>query len=876
MHEIIMKALQLALGGSITLLVVMALRGMFKKIPKKFICFLWMVALIRLCMPVLPQGPVPAFWRVPAETKEAAEDGQQYMPEKGSYSVRVESIEKNGKPTWTEAFVMAESIGNTENIAITEYIANDGDVIWKEDTAKVENAEVKTPFGAIRNAVAAIDIVRVLGVVWIVGIFCAMGYLLVSYLRFAKTLKDAHPIHSFKGYAVKEHSVAGLPAVFGLFRPVIYVPTSFEEWGDANQREMILLHEITHIKRRDNILKLFSMVVLCLYWWNPLVWLSVGFLNNDIEMACDEGVLAEGGSERKEAYAKVLLHYAVQRSGMVLPVGFGESNTEGRIKNIIGYKKTTVWVSGLLILGVGIITIFMMTRPRDVMANETQANEKEAVVFSSESDEQENENAENVVIAETNGESIKNDDPEKLAKAGKHVGSKADWQHACREYWGDRLLEEGKISNLERDLFFYAPENLPEESDEFTHYKAVAVAENGEIFIYDSKCLPTADEYDFSETMHTELGAMVSKEDLQNNPVFLFNGWLEDIEGESLWVNLVPVSAERLERANGNPDVDLKDSVKAGEFFLRLQGGKGEFIQGSISNGYLKYTFANGDSEFIEMCKYEEIWYPDCICGFVEEYREPYLKDLIEANEYLAGVDVNALKNVKESVEGRGVLEKEYELMNHYVILSRAKEADAVLYGMYGGMAMVLRVKDQVVPILLNWFSPQMQIPEIYAGDYDGDGQEEYALKTHFKTGTGISGDQLYIIELTNDSYEIFEYTEDMRQDQWDTTCDFDETNKLLTVQAENGKEVVLDLTDSFKEREADGETPELQAVRYGDYESFSIEGDNIYYEVMAYPLITPQEWFYYGDSLSLDYVVSYNENGFDLNNIDIKINNGE
>ena len=60
---------------------------------------------------------------------------------------------------------------------------------------------------------------------------------------------------------------------------------------------------------------------------------------------------------------------------------------------------------------------------------------------------------------------------------------------------------------------------------------------------------------------------------------------------------------------------------------------------------------------------------------------------------------------------------------------------------------MLLRDGEQIYPIYRYWMGPQMVLPEIYLGDYDGDGEEEYALKTHLKTGTGVSGDELYILE---------------------------------------------------------------------------------------------------------------------------------
>ena len=74
MSSFLVKCFQAALEGSVVLLIVMLLRLLLKKAPKKYLCFLWAVALLRLCCPYLPEGPIPAFWRTGqvGEQQEAA------------------------------------------------------------------------------------------------------------------------------------------------------------------------------------------------------------------------------------------------------------------------------------------------------------------------------------------------------------------------------------------------------------------------------------------------------------------------------------------------------------------------------------------------------------------------------------------------------------------------------------------------------------------------------------------------------------------------------------------------------------------------------------------------------------------------------------
>lgn len=98
------------------------------------------------------------------------------------------------------------------------------------------------------------------------------------------------------------------PLTFGVFRPTVLLPEDLPV-GDA-QFQLVLAHELAHIRRKDCLRKLLLTVCLCLYWWNPLVWLMVWLANRDMELACDEAVLRALGPDHKKAYALTLLDMA--------------------------------------------------------------------------------------------------------------------------------------------------------------------------------------------------------------------------------------------------------------------------------------------------------------------------------------------------------------------------------------------------------------------------------------------------------------------------------------------------------------------------------------------------------------------------------------
>ena len=144
------------------------------------------------------------------------------------------------------------------------------------------------------------------------------------------------------------------PLTFGVFRPTVLLP-EYLPVGDA-QFQLILAHELAHIRRKDCLRKLLLTVCLCLYWWNPLVWLMVWLANRDMELACDEAVLRALGPDCKKAYALTLLDMA-QRNPKSAPLcsGFAKSSAEERIRAILSFKRIPAWV------GICVSVLFVLT-----------------------------------------------------------------------------------------------------------------------------------------------------------------------------------------------------------------------------------------------------------------------------------------------------------------------------------------------------------------------------------------------------------------------------------------------------------------------------------------------------------------------------------
>lgn len=126
------------------------------------------------------------------------------------------------------------------------------------------------------------------------------------------------------------------PCAVGVCSPVIYLPA----WAEKNSEQLgyILMHELTHIKRRDNALAVLFSLCCAVYWFNPLVWIMAYSARADREFACDEWMTRGMNTAEKTAYGMALVSALQQQSARrrICVSGFSDGKKEmlERIKSI--------------------------------------------------------------------------------------------------------------------------------------------------------------------------------------------------------------------------------------------------------------------------------------------------------------------------------------------------------------------------------------------------------------------------------------------------------------------------------------------------------------------------------------------------------------
>lgn len=315
--------------------------------------------------------------------------------------------------------------------------------------------------------------------------------------------------------------------------------------------------------------------------------------------------------------------------------------------------------------------------------------------------------------------------------------------------------------------------------------------------------------------------------------------WVLDENGAA--VRVFDLLTEELKSANTGLYEKLKDPVSSVQALLEFN-----YTSSVVYNYYsafdgsrkvVEYTLDDGSRRAIEV-DYSEtdgLWMP----AYEYDVDSSGYESIVLVNKYMDGITADRLKQVTQIWTGVSEMgDTIFDVSDNYVILDSVADSDIVLYGMYGGETMVIRDGEHVIPVWTNWMSPHMVMPQIHYGDYDNDGAYEYAIWSNMDTGTGVSGDELYIIEADyakenseEDFYSIKEYSD------WGGDLDnavsyyLDDTGNVVTMTL-NGEDVAsVDLSGHFEEHKEYNES--FDGIDFGSHYSFH-EQDGIWYFVNA------------------------------------------
>lgn len=309
--------LSMSLAAALTALGVMVARLFLYKLPRALICGLWLVVLFRMACPVsvsLPVGLVP----------QGVADGSM-----------AQFVLSSSRPLPSGAQVAPPTGGTPEGMQTAP----------APESSPSEMTVAETPhWPAIAFGV------------WAAGAAVAALWGVVTYCRLRKRIDDAVLLSEH----IYETDQIDSPFVLGFFCPRIYLPVGLTE----QERRYVLLHEQAHIRRWDHRFKPLAYALLCLHWFDPILWIAYRLLCLDIEMATDQAVLRRLDHEEHTSpteYAAALLHLSRDpRVPSAVPLAFGEEDAKERIVSLLRYRRPVMGVlvaAALvcLVLGVGFV-----------------------------------------------------------------------------------------------------------------------------------------------------------------------------------------------------------------------------------------------------------------------------------------------------------------------------------------------------------------------------------------------------------------------------------------------------------------------------------------------------------------------------------------
>ena len=372
----------LSLVGGYCVLLVLLARLLLQKAPKWCSYLLWGIVFVRLCCPILPETGISLIPDKLLSVGTEMTSGQQTVGP-GSHGYAEANDTKDIGDVLRREYD-AEEVPDSQAAEKTMAGGNDNTVMNTDGTQDFSLGTARTESGATVAGVAAsgTDAVisgtsagtgtdarawtypvwfRVLSMVWLAGMLGFLGYHAYSYLRMRHRIRRLDSGVRQVEPGICEIDGGHLSFVMGLIHPVIYLSSGL----DPESRKVVLCHERVHLQRRDYLWKPLALVICCVHWFNPLVWVAYILFCRDIELACDEKVVRGLDGAARADYSQALLSCAApKRAVAACPLAFGEGNIKTRVKSALHYKKPAFWVAAAAVLAVVIVAVCFLTNPR--------------------------------------------------------------------------------------------------------------------------------------------------------------------------------------------------------------------------------------------------------------------------------------------------------------------------------------------------------------------------------------------------------------------------------------------------------------------------------------------------------------------------------
>lgn len=261
---------------SALILAVLLVRAIFKnRVPKRMVYTLWLVVLVKLCLP----GTLVSLPVLPAEEAAAP----------------VQRVELPAQPL--PAQQPAQAVAQPQTPV---------------------QQPVSPAQGAAEAPAKPLTAMQIFQIVWAGGSALLGLWLFGTWLVFTVRLHKSRRFLGRQGRTrIYTSSAVKSPCLAGLI-PAVYLT---EDVLQTPETELILRHELTHLRHLDFLWSFCRTAAVIAYWWNPFIWLAAICSKRDAELACDEAVAAGLSDAQRLVYARAILAQAPRRAAALSLAG---------------------------------------------------------------------------------------------------------------------------------------------------------------------------------------------------------------------------------------------------------------------------------------------------------------------------------------------------------------------------------------------------------------------------------------------------------------------------------------------------------------------------------------------------------------------------
>lgn len=343
MTDLFLDYLNAGFFGGVIILIGLLLRLLLRNAPRRMLCAVWLLAAVRLLLPIDLESHFSLQPRYTPAVVVRQEQNQQTQ--------ETQPAPEQVRPVPS----LPEMEPDLEDVPQMPPVIPETPVKPNPETPPIvqEQPSLEKVTTTAEETVKAMDIVTA---AW-VTVMVALGlYGLASYIVLKRRVQTA--VKCADG--VRECERINSAFLLGYWKPEIYLPMGIA----PRDRAFIITHEQTHKKRGDHWWKLIGLLCVAIHWYNPLVWVGYVLMCRDVEIACDEQVVAAMNLAERKAYSLALLNSGKRISGILAcPVAFGEVSLKQRIKKVLAYRQPGFWITAVAITLVVFVGLCFLTSP---------------------------------------------------------------------------------------------------------------------------------------------------------------------------------------------------------------------------------------------------------------------------------------------------------------------------------------------------------------------------------------------------------------------------------------------------------------------------------------------------------------------------------